>query len=212
LSDILRYFKISGNYKKTKKYANGAKISIERKENKNEFSNTSATYILKIKSKGVQKDYFIKEVNSKKDRSYNTQFLMGLTGVYELQGVFFVEKYLKKKPLIIQGFNLEVLEGHVAYEDINTKKSYIMYDFTTTLPLKKAQEKGLISKEFLEEVNRKLRSFCSTMNEDLKNNFDSFKKYGISRNQSFDDISSRNVFIDFENKRLILSDVWLKTK
>jgi hypothetical protein len=206
VSNIISYLKKpKPTYKKKIK---DHTLLIKQNKIKDDFSNTTANYLIKIENKNKQKSFFLKEINAKK--KYFPQFLMGLTGVNEMILLNLMSNYLKKNKVNIGEYQLKILQSHVAYEDYSNKKSYILYDFTNLYTFRKAKQENLISKEFEKKINKTLKEFSRKLNKDFKNNPKKYKKYHIKENQKFDDILARNIFIDFKKKKIFLTDGWLK--
>lgn len=133
---------------------------------------------------------------------------MGATGVNEIIALNFIKFYLRKKPVSFSGYKLKIIPAYFAYEDITARKSFILYDFTSLMRFKAAKEKGLISKTLEQETIKKLKELKETINEDLEKN--NHKILHLEKNNKIDDILIRNLFIDLKNKRMYLSDPWLK--
>lgn len=207
ISEIFSSFKQQGSFR-IKRQIGDFSLTIRKTENKNSFSNNSARYFVQIKSKSGTQQFFIKEVNSNKDKAYNPNFLMGTTGVNEIIALNFTKKFLIKKPVLISGYKLETIQAHFAYEDIVSHRSYILYDFTALMTVKAAKEKGFVSKDFEQEISSKLKELKEKINENLKEK--NHQSLHLKKNNKIDDILIRNLFIDFKNKKLYLSDPWLK--
>lgn len=208
--DVLKQINSTKFTKKTIIYNKNLKLRIIKNTIKNTFSNTSATYAIEIKNNKEIKKYFIKEINSKKDRVVNPQFLMGLTGVNEMIGLNFIDKFIKKNNTVIAGYKLKVLPNHFAYEDYNNKKSYIMYDYTELNSIKQAREKNLISENLEKAIKNELSIFKEKINNEIKHDLKKYKNTYLNNTQKIDDIYIRNLFIDIKNKTLFFSDAWLK--
>ncbi len=192
------------NFSKKVIYRDSCVLSVVKIKPNNLLSNTTSSYVLSLKKNGLSKRYFLKKISPKEGLSL-PQFLMGATAVNEIVALNFVNSYLKKNKTTIGGFDLKVVLPHFAFEDVNLRKSYVLYDYVGLENLKASKEVSLKQKKAIEQ---ELRLFSKKINNVFIKNHPDLSKYYINKWNKIKDILIRNTFVDIKKKTIYLSDLY----
>jgi hypothetical protein len=190
------------NHKKLTKYKDPKNRFTIKKVNNKIKTSTNEMYIIRIK-KGKKK-YFVKEINEEptpnsKYPTFDKKLKIHLNGFYEM-------KALK----ILKDLGINIIDAHLGYLNIKSKKAYIIYDFTNLKILQELIDKKKIDPEEISRIKEKIMDAKIIIENSLYDRkYDINSQNGIIKGpRDMGDLVATNLFYEIKTKKMYFFDPW----
>ena len=189
------------NKKKLPKYKDPkGRFTIEKVSNKIKTS-TNEMYIIKINKNN--KKYFVKEINEEptpnsKCSTFDNKLKAHLNGFYEMKAI-----------KILKSLGINIIDAHLSYLNIKSKKAYIVYDFTNLQTIKELADNNKLTLKESISISRKREIIESIIDKGLNNQeYIKSKNTNVTGPTNIQDLFPHNLLYNTKTKEIYIIDPW----